>query len=90
MEAVKTTKPKHLLMASTSSVYGANEIMPFREIDKSDTPLTLYAATKKANESMAHAFAHINQIPITMLDFLLFTDHGEGLIWHYLSLPKVS
>ena len=74
MEAVKTTKPKHLLMASTSSVYGANEIMPFREIDKSDTPLTLYAATKKANESMAHAFAHINQIPITMFRF--FTVYG--------------
>ena len=74
IEAVNLSKPEHLLMASTSSVYGANEIMPFKEIDKSDTPLTLYAATKKANESMAHSFAHIYKIPVTMFRF--FTVYG--------------
>lgn len=64
----------HLLMASTSSVYGANEIMPFDERQKVDTQLTLYAATKKANESMAHSYAHIWKIPTTMFRF--FTVYG--------------
>lgn len=65
---------KHLLMASTSSVYGANTEMPFREGDKTDTQLTIYAATKKANENMAHSYSHLHNIPITMFRF--FTVYG--------------
>tara|TARA_B100000795_G_scaffold238645_1_gene199900 strand:- start:441 stop:1442 length:1002 start_codon:yes stop_codon:yes gene_type:complete len=74
MEVARELKVKHLLMASTSSVYGANEIMPFVESEKADTPLTIYAATKKANESMAHSYAHLWNIPTTMFRF--FTVYG--------------
>lgn len=74
MEAAKRHAVKHLLMASTSSVYGANEDMPFTETEKADTQLTIYAATKKANESMAHAYAHLWNIPTTMFRF--FTVYG--------------
>jgi len=74
MEAARQIEVGHLLMASTSSVYGANEDMPFKETDKADTQLTFYAATKKANESMAHSYAHLWQIPTTMFRF--FTVYG--------------
>lgn len=74
MEAARRLGVQHLLMASTSSIYGANEEMPFREIDKADGQLTIYAATKKANESMAHAWAHLWNLPITMFRF--FTVYG--------------
>lgn len=74
MEAARVAKVRHLLMASTSSVYGANEEMPFRETDKADTQLTIYAATKKATESMGHSWAHIHGIPVTMFRF--FTVYG--------------
>ncbi|MCL3881572.1 NAD-dependent epimerase/dehydratase family protein [Marivita sp. GX14005] len=74
MEAARKQKVAHLLMASTSSVYGANEDMPFCETDKADMPLTFYAATKKANEAMAHSYAHLWQIPTTMFRF--FTVYG--------------
>jgi len=74
MEVARELKVKHLLMASTSSVYGANEIMPFVESEKTDTPLTIYAATKRANESMAHSYAHLWNIPTTMFRF--FTVYG--------------
>lgn len=74
MEAAKAAGVQHLLMASTSSVYGANETMPFDEQQKTDTPLTIYAATKKANEAMGHSWAHIHQLPITMFRF--FTVYG--------------
>lgn len=74
LEIARELEVEHLLMASTSSVYGANEEMPFRETDKCDTPLTFYAATKKANESMAHSYAHLWNIPTTMFRF--FTVYG--------------
>ena len=74
MEAARRHEVKHLLMASTSSVYGANTDMPFAETDKADTQLTIYAATKKANESMAHAYAHLWNLPTTMFRF--FTVYG--------------
>lgn len=74
MEAARRLKVKHLMMASTSSVYGANEEMPFTECEKADTQLTIYAATKKANESMAHAYAHLWDLPTTMFRF--FTVYG--------------
>lgn len=74
MEAARRLEVKHLLMASTSSVYGANAEMPFTETEKVDTQLTIYAATKKANESMAHAYAHLWNLPTTMFRF--FTVYG--------------
>jgi UDP-glucuronate 4-epimerase len=60
MDAAKRLKVEHLLMASTSSVYGANEDMPFDEMEKADTQLTIYAATKKANESMGHSYDNVS------------------------------
>ena len=74
MEAARRHKVDHLLMASTSSVYGANTDMPFTETEKADTQLTIYAATKKANESMAHSYAHLWDLPTTMFRF--FTVYG--------------
>lgn len=74
MEAARRLGVQHLLMASTSSVYGANSHMPFVETEKADTQLTIYAATKKANESMGHAYAHLYGLPITMFRF--FTVYG--------------
>jgi UDP-glucuronate 4-epimerase len=74
MEAARRLGVDHLLMASTSSVYGANEDMPFSELEKADTQLTIYAATKKANESMGHAYAHLWGLPTTMFRF--FTVYG--------------
>ena len=65
---------EHLVFASTSSVYGANTKMPFSEHDSAEHPLTLYSATKKANEAMAHAYAHLYAIPCTGLRF--FTVYG--------------
>jgi UDP-glucuronate 4-epimerase len=74
MEAARRLSVQHLLMASTSSVYGANTEMPFIETEKADTQLTIYAATKKANESMGHAYAHLYDLPTTMFRF--FTVYG--------------
>jgi UDP-glucuronate 4-epimerase len=65
---------EHLVFASTSSVYGANTAMPFSEHQSTEHPLTLYAATKKANEQMAHSYAHLYGIPVTGLRF--FTVYG--------------
>ena len=74
MECARELAVDHLLMASTSSVYGANEAMPFTERDKADTPLTIYAATKKATEAMGHSYAHLWNLPVTMFRF--FTVYG--------------
>ncbi|MCB1508609.1 MAG: NAD-dependent epimerase/dehydratase family protein, partial [Hyphomicrobiaceae bacterium] len=74
MEMARRQGVGHLLMASTSSVYGANEEMPFTEREKADTPLTIYAATKKANEAMGHSYAHLHGLPTTMFRF--FTVYG--------------
>lgn len=74
MEAALRHRVAHLLMASTSSVYGANTEMPFAETHKADMPLTIYAASKKANEAMAHSYAHIHALPTTMFRF--FTVYG--------------
>ncbi len=74
LEAARATPPAHLLLASTSSVYGANTKMPYAEIDKADTPMSFYAATKKAGEAMAHSYAHLYGLPVTMFRF--FTVYG--------------
>lgn len=74
MEMAKNFEIKHLLMASTSSVYGSNIDMPFKEVSKSDNQLTIYAATKKANENMAHSYSHLWKLPVTLFRF--FTVYG--------------
>ncbi|SFS19922.1 NAD-dependent epimerase/dehydratase family protein [Yoonia litorea] len=74
IECARRHKVDHLLMASTSSVYGAITEMPFTEVQRADTPLTLYAATKRANEHMGHCYAHLWKIPTTMFRF--FTVYG--------------
>ncbi|QAY94915.1 UDP-glucuronate 5-epimerase [Methylovirgula ligni] len=74
LELMRANPPRHALMASTSSVYGANAKIPFFETDHADHPLTLYAASKKANEEMAHSYAHLFAVPTTMLRF--FTVYG--------------
>ena len=74
LELAKEHRPEHLLLASTSSIYGANEKIPFAETDRADEPLTLYAATKKSGELMAHSYAHLHKIPTTAFRF--FTVYG--------------
>ena len=74
MEIARELDVKHLLMASTSSVYGANTEMPFTETQKCDTQMSLYAATKKATENMGHSYAHLLDLPVTMFRF--FTVYG--------------
>lgn len=74
MECARELAVDHLLMASTSSVYGANREMPFAETQKADTQMSLYAATKKAGESMGHSYAHLWELPTTMFRF--FTVYG--------------
>ncbi|AJE46077.1 NAD-dependent epimerase/dehydratase family protein [Celeribacter indicus] len=74
LEAARAHPPRHMLLASTSSAYGANEAMPYRETDKADHQMSFYAATKKSTESMAHSYAHLFDLPITMFRF--FTVYG--------------
>ena len=74
LEAARAHPPAHLLLASTSSVYGANTDMPYAETAKADTQMSFYAATKKANEAMAHSYAHLYDLPTTMFRF--FTVYG--------------
>lgn len=74
LEACRTYPVKHLVHASSSSVYGENGKIPFSESDQVDSPVSLYAATKKSNELSAHAYSHLYNIPITCLRF--FTVYG--------------
>lgn len=74
LEAARQVDVAHIMVASTSSVYGANTAVPFKETDACDTPLTIYAATKKATEAMGHATAHVYGIPMTFFRF--FTVYG--------------
>lgn len=77
LEACRQTRVEHLVYASTSSVYGANTTMPFDEQHSVDHPISLYAATKKANEVMAHSYAHLYALPCTGLRF--FTVYGPWM-----------
>jgi len=74
LEAARAYPPEHMLLASTSSAYGANTQMPYRETDKADHQMSFYAATKKATETMAHSYAHLFDLPVTMFRF--FTVYG--------------
>src|SRR5580700_5193357 len=74
LEGCRHAQTRHLLYASSSSVYGANTALPFRVTQNVDHPLSLYGASKKANELMAHAYAHLFGLPVTGLRF--FTVYG--------------
>ncbi len=74
LEAARSYRPQHILIASSSSVYGLNEKLPFNETDKADNQLSIYAASKKSMESISHSYAHLFNIPITMFRF--FTVYG--------------
>jgi len=74
LEAARAYPPKHMLLASTSSAYGANTDMPYSETQKADHQMSFYAATKKSNEAMAHSYAHLFDLPITCFRF--FTVYG--------------
>lgn len=74
LEAARAYPPQHMLLASTSSAYGANTEMPYVESMTADHQMSFYAATKKATESMAHSYAHLFEIPVTMFRF--FTVYG--------------
>ena len=74
LEAARAHPPEHMLLASTSSAYGANTDMPYAETQKADHQMSFYAATKKATEAMAHSYAHLYDLPVTMFRF--FTVYG--------------
>ena len=74
LEAARAYPPSHMLLASTSSVYGPNKKMPYKETDKTDYQMSFYAATKKSTESIAHSYSHLFNIPITIFRF--FTVYG--------------
>ncbi len=74
LEACRFHPVKHLVYASSSSVYGLNEKVPYSETDKTDSPVSLYAATKKSNELMAHSYSKLYNIPTTGMRF--FTVYG--------------
>lgn len=74
LEAARAWRVEHLVYASTSAVYGGNTRLPFAVSDRADRPLSMYAATKKCNELMAHAYGHLHGIPTTGLRF--FTVYG--------------
>jgi UDP-glucuronate 4-epimerase len=74
IEAAKKLKIKHLIIGSSSSVYGANKKFPFQEIDKTDSQISFYAATKKSTENLAHSYSSLWKLPITVLRF--FTVYG--------------
>ncbi|WP_151717898.1 NAD-dependent epimerase/dehydratase family protein [Gemmobacter serpentinus] len=74
LEAARAFPPQHMLLASTSSVFGANTEMPYAETHKADHQMSFYAATKKATEAMAHSYAHLYDLPVTMFRF--FTVYG--------------
>ncbi len=74
LEAARATPPRHMLLASTSSAYGANTDMPYREQMQADHQVSFYAATKRATEAMAHSYAHLYNLPTTMFRF--FTVYG--------------
>ena len=74
IKIAKKIKVKHLIIGSSSSVYGANKKIPFQEIDKTDHQVSFYAATKKSTESLAHSYSSLWGLPVTMLRF--FTVYG--------------
>lgn len=90
LEACRNYEVRHLLLASTSSAYGANEKKPFKEIDKSIHPITLYAATKTSTELMAHCYSHLFAIPTTAFRFFtVYGPWGRPDMAYYLFTRKI-
>lgn len=91
LEAIRAHPVKHFIYASSSSVYGGNKKVPFSEEDKVDQPISLYAATKKSNELMAHTYAHLYGIPSTGLRFFtVFGPWGRPDMALYKFAEKIS
>ena len=80
LEGCRHNSIEHLIYASSSSVYGMNDKIPFSEDDQVDQPVSLYAATKKSNELMAHSYANLYKIPVTGLRFTEVQQVAQ--IWH--------
>ena len=89
LEECRNYEIEHLVYASSSSVYGANTSIPFSIKQNVDHPLSLYAASKKSNELLAHTYSHLYGLPTTGLRFLQCMVHGADLTWHYLNLLKL-
>ena len=91
LEMIKKYDVSHTLIASTSSVYGSNTEMPFEEIQKTETQMSFYAATKKSCEIMSHSYSHIHNLPITNLmkrDFTYVTDLVKAISLLISCIPK--
>ena len=88
LENCRLYKIKHLVYASTSSVYGANTKMPFSENDSANHPLSIYAASKKTNELMSHSYSYLFNLPTTGLRFFTVYGPWEDLIWLCLNLLR--
>ena len=87
LEACRHHEVEHLVYASSSSVYGSNKKVPYSTDDKVDNPVSLYAATKKSNELMAHAYSKLYNIPSTWVCvFFTVSWSPHVLIWHTLAL----
>ena len=89
LEACRNFKIEHLVYTSSSSVYGMNEKVPFSASDNVDSPVSLYAATKKSNELMAHCYTHLYGFPSTDYVSLPFTVPGADRIWRTFLSPTV-
>lgn len=91
LEACKTYPPEHLLFASSSSVYGNNNKVPFSTADQTDQPLNLYAATKKSNELLAYAYNHLFSFPITgMRFFTVYGPYGRPDMSYFSFTEKIA
>lgn len=90
LEAVRAAKPKHLVFASSSSVYGLNSKVPFSVEDRVDRPISFYAATKRANELMGYSYSHLYQLPMTGLRFFtVYGSWGRPDMAYYLFADKI-
>ena len=89
LEAARAYPPAHMLLASTSSAYGANDEMPYTETMKADHQMSFYAATKKSTENMAHSYlTFVRLANLPCLGFLLYMGRGGDQIWPLLNSPK--
>ena len=89
IEACKKYSVKGLIYASSSSVYGGNKMTPFSVDDRVDKPISLYAASKRSNELIAHTYHHLYGLNSTGLRYLQFMDLGVGPIWLYIYLQTI-
>ena len=83
LEICKKNNVENFIYASSSSVYGGNTQMPFSENQTVDHPVSIYAATKRSNELIAHTYSHLYQLPCIGLRFFTVYGHGVDQIWHY-------